>query len=94
MAVVVTQAEVLALAVYEIRRLLASEVGPSGETPAHIRHAAHLAYAIHNEALAVLAGEGFDATDALARLIYADTLVGADGFTLRILNECRGPAET
>ena len=94
MASVVTQGEVLALALYEIRRLLAGEVGASTEVPAHIRHAAHLAYAIHNEALGVLAGGGFDAPDALARLGNADKLVGADGFTRALLNECRRPAET
>ena len=94
MALPVTQAEVLALAVYEIRRLLASELGTSTEVPTHIRHAAHLAHSIHNEALAVLAGEDFDASNALARLSSVDSLVGADGYTLALLNECRGPAET
>ena len=96
MTLEVTPPKVLALALLEIRQLLASELGvriPS-ETATHIRHAAHLAYAVHNEALAVLAGDSFNATDALERLSQADSLFGADGFTASVLNECRAKSET
>ena len=92
----ITQTEVLALAVTQIRRLLASElgVGIPSETPTHIRHAAHLAYAIHNEALAVLGGGTFDAEDALVRLSQADSFFAAEGFTAAVLQECRAKSET
>ena len=96
MTLEITQAEVLALAVLEIRQLLSSELGveiPS-ETPTHIRHAAHLAYAIHNEAIAVLDGGTFNAPDALKRLNQADSLFGADGYTATVLQNYRAKGET
>lgn len=65
----ITQDQVLAFAVYEIRSLLAHHLG-SGDTPdPGARAAAHLAYALHNEADAVLQGGTFDpllATEALS----------------------------
>ena len=96
MSATVSQAEVLALAVLEIRQLLGGELGVTvnTETPAHIRHAAHLAYAIHNEALAVLSGGDFNPENALARLSQANSLFGAEGFTANLLKDCRAQAET
>ena len=96
MTLEITPPELLALALLEIRQLLASELGAGipSETATHIRHAAHLAYAIHNEALAVLAGDSFNARDALERLSQADSLFGAEGFTASVLNDFRAKSET
>ena len=92
----ISQADVLALAILEIRHLLAGELGVSvnTEVPPHIRHAAHLAYAIHNEALTVLSGGDFDPESALAHLTCTNSMFGEDGYTAELLNECRGQAET
>lgn len=55
-----TQEQVLAFAVYEIRLLLASHLGSGNQSDLSIRAAAHLAYALHNQADAVLQGGTFD----------------------------------
>jgi hypothetical protein len=43
-----------------------------------VRIAAHLAYALHNDALAVLEGNGFNAEDALKRVAALDSLLGVE----------------
>jgi hypothetical protein len=59
------QHQVLAFALYELRLLLAGHLDPdSGGEPA-VRAAAHLAYALHNQALAVLEGKSFDPVQAV-----------------------------
>ena len=54
----VTQDQVLAFAVYEIRLLLAHHLGSDDTPDPSVRTAAHLAYALHNQADAVLHGAG------------------------------------
>lgn len=79
----ITQADILAFAVLELRQLLSSHLG-SGETddpPA--RAAAHLAYALHNHAIAVLEGRSFDPADAVAAIAHVDGLFG-ENFVQRL----------
>lgn len=79
----ITQADILAFAVLELRTLLSSHLG-SGETddpPA--RAAAHLAYALHNHAIAVLEGRSFDPADAVAAIAHVDGLFG-ENFVQRL----------
>lgn len=76
------QAKVLAQAVYEIRVLLAGYLGSENEGDLVVRQAAHLAYALHNQALAVLEGKSFDVADSISALGFADKVLGA-GFTER-----------
>ncbi len=74
------QAKVMALAIYEIRLLLGSYLGSENEGDLVVRQAAHLAYALHNQALAVLDGKTFDVTESIATLGFSDSVLGA-GFT-------------
>ncbi|HEY5958859.1 MAG TPA: hypothetical protein VIV60_19995 [Polyangiaceae bacterium] len=62
------QAKVLAQAVFEIRVLLAGYLGSASTVDMPIRQAAHLAYALHNEALALLADGEFDPKSHLNEL--------------------------
>lgn len=70
------EAKILAFAVYELRLLLAQHLGSdaSGETP--VRTAAHLAYALHNQALAVLDGKSFDPSQAIEAVAAVDRAFG------------------
>jgi hypothetical protein len=72
--------KILALAVFELRVLLSSHIndGSSEQTPVSV--AAHLAYALHNQALAVLRGETFDITDALESVRRVDAQFGEHFF--------------
>jgi len=71
----VTQDQVLAFAVYEIRLLLAHHLG-RGDTPdPAVRAAAHLAYALHNQADAVLHGGTFDPQQAAEALGAVDRML-------------------
>lgn len=72
------QEQLLAFAVYEIRLLLASHLGSESASDVSVRTAAHLAYALHNEADAVMRGDAFDAQAALARLGAVDKMLGSD----------------
>ena len=76
------QAKILAQTVYEIRLLLAGYLGSENEGELVVRQAAHLAYALHNQALAVLEGKSFDVADSISSLAFADKVLGA-GFTER-----------
>ncbi|TWO72520.1 hypothetical protein FN976_05515 [Caenimonas sedimenti] len=70
------QHQILAFALYELRLLLAGHLGPdSGSEPA-VRAAAHLAYALHNQALAVLEGKSFDRAQALRAIAAVDERFG------------------
>jgi len=71
------QAKVLAQAVFEIRVLLAGYLGTASTVDMSIRQAAHLAYALHNEALAVLADDEFDPKAAIKRVGAVGGLLGA-----------------
>ena len=72
-----------AQALYEIRLLLAHYLGSSAVKSLHdadlcVRQAAHLSYALHNEALRSLAGEAVDVGPALARLAAVDSMLQSD----------------
>lgn len=64
----------MAAAVYELRVLLASYIG-SDEPPA-IRAPAEFAYALHNQALAILEGKPVDVPAALRSLERLTPLLG------------------
>jgi hypothetical protein len=64
--------------VYEIRILLSGYLGSNVDADPSVRIAAHLAYALHNDALAVLEGNGFNAEDALKRVAALDSLLGVE----------------
>lgn len=75
---VVTQEQILAFAVYEIRLLLAGHLGSDCSSDLAVRTAAHLAYALHNQAESVLQGHSFDPQRAIASLANVDRLLAAD----------------
>jgi hypothetical protein len=78
-----TQDQVLAFAVFEIRLLLAHHLG-SGDTPdPAVRAAAHLAYSLHNQADAVLHGGTFDPQQAAEALSAVDRML-ATNFQARL----------
>ncbi len=72
------EARVLALAVYQIRILLAGHSGSGDTGDVAVRHAARLAYALHNEALAVLEARHYDVHGAIARIGVLDAELGAE----------------
>ena len=70
------EARLLAHALYEIRVLLAGYLGSTNEGDPVVRRAAHLAYALHNEALAVMEGRSFSIEGAIAKLAAVDSIFG------------------
>ncbi|MBH9554032.1 hypothetical protein [Inhella gelatinilytica] len=70
------QAKILAFAVYELRLLLAGHLGSDNESDLSTRAAAHLAYSLHNEALAVLEGRDFDVKAAVQAIAKVDAMFG------------------
>ena len=68
----------LAQAIYEIRLLLSGYLGSGAEGDECVRAAAHLSYALHNEALAVMNGGSFDPEEALAKLKAVDRMFSLD----------------
>jgi hypothetical protein len=75
------QVRLLAFGLFQMRVLLAGHVSVTGEpgpVPADeaTRVAASLAYALHNPALAIMAGESFDIDRALKELERIDRLFG------------------
>ncbi|WP_081677855.1 hypothetical protein [Novilysobacter defluvii] len=72
------QEQLLAFAVYEIRLLLAGHLGSQSTSELPVRAAAHLAYALHNEADNALRGNTFDAEQAIERLGAVDRMLGTD----------------
>lgn len=72
------EAELIANALYEIRLLLSPYLGSENEAPPAVRFAAHLAYALHNEALASAAGAGFDVNTALEKVAAIDGILNTD----------------
>ena len=74
----VTEREkLMAAAVYEIRLLLSGYIGPKCEADPCVRLAAHLAYALHNEALSVVEGNGeFDLAAARKKILRAEQILG------------------
>jgi hypothetical protein len=63
-------------ALFEIRILLAGYLGSTNEGDPAVRRAAHLAYALHNEALAVTEGRSFSIEEALQKLAAVDAMFG------------------
>lgn len=72
------ETKLIANALYEIRLLLAPYLGSENEVFIHLRFAAHLAYALHNEASALAAGTNFDVSAALKKVAAIDGMLGTD----------------
>jgi hypothetical protein len=72
------ETKLIANALYEIRLLLASYLGKENEAPTDVRFAAHLAYALHNEASALAEGNDFDVSSALQKVRAIDGILGTD----------------
>ena len=72
------QTKVLAQAIVEIRILLSGYLGSENEGPLEVRQAAHLAYALHNQALAVLEGKSFDVQESIKGLAFSDSVLESD----------------
>lgn len=68
------QTKLLAFALYEIRVMLAGYLG-SQDAPLDVRLAAHLAYALHNEADAVMNERTFDVEASLSRIAGIDRIL-------------------
>jgi hypothetical protein len=71
------QAKVLAQAMHEIRLLLSDYLGSENAGDLPVRQAAHLAYALHNEAASVAAGGTFDVSASLAKINAVDEMLGS-----------------
>ena len=70
-------ARLMAAAVYEIRLLLSDHLGSECDSDPCVRLAAHLAYALHNDALAIMEhDEEFDVDAARGRIRAAESIVG------------------
>lgn len=74
----ITQEQVLAFAVYEIRQLLAQHLGNDGAFDPAIRAAAHLAYALHNQASAILEGKHVPPDQSIAAIEKVDQMLATD----------------
>ncbi|WAC63715.1 hypothetical protein OVA13_02680 [Pseudoxanthomonas sp. SL93] len=73
------QIKVLAFALYEMRLLLAGYLGSDNPGDHPVRVAAHLAYALHNQAHAAWQyGESFDAASAISSIASVDKLLGSN----------------
>ena len=77
--------QLLAAALYEIRLLLGSYLGSSSEADQGIREAAHLSYALHNEAEAVSRGYDFDFDAAIRRVAAIETIIPGSTVSQRVL---------
>lgn len=69
-----SQTKILAQAIYEIRLLLSDYLGSEAEGDIAVREAAHLAYALHNDALTVLDGKSFNEKHAISKIGAVDTM--------------------
>jgi hypothetical protein len=86
-------AKLVALALFEIRVLLSGYLGSKVDADINVRQAAHLAYALHNDALALVEGRHFDLEEATRRLRAVDAVFGSafsDRF-LALLGQNPGP---
>ncbi len=70
------QIKTLAFAIYESRLLLAGHLGPNAMDERDVRNAAHLVYALHNQALAVLEDRPFDSEKAREAITKIDEMFG------------------
>jgi hypothetical protein len=84
-----TQVKTVALALFQIRVLLSGYLGRDNDSDPCVRQAAHLAYSLHNEALALLEGGAFDADAVVKRLASVDEMLDSDFVRLftRVLPE-------
>ncbi len=69
-----SQAKILAQGIYEIRLLLSGYLGSRNAGDPAVRRAAHLAYALHNEVLAVTKGGTFDSAKAVDKVRAVDRM--------------------
>lgn len=69
------EVQLIANALYEIRSLLSSYLGAENEAPLEVRLAAHIAYALHNEAADLADGIGFDIESALRQVAAIDNIL-------------------
>lgn len=68
---------IMAAAVYEIRLLLANYLGSECDADPEVRLAAHLSYALHNAALAIMNGSTeIDVNEIKSRIVTARKIVG------------------
>jgi hypothetical protein len=85
-------AKTVALALYQIRVLLSGYLGSRNEGDTSVRQAAHLAYALHNEALAIVDGGSFDAEAVARRLTALDSMLGSQ--FVELFNKVLNPPAT
>ncbi|RMR58100.1 hypothetical protein ALP83_101488 [Pseudomonas syringae pv. actinidiae] len=77
------QIKLLALTLLEIKTLLADYPGRDVDAPMSVRVAAHMAYALHNEAEAVYSNADFEIADASLKIYAIDQILGVtDGASL------------
>ena len=76
----------LASALYEIRLLLGSYLGSGIEVDQEIREAAHLSYALHNEADAIARGGDFDFGSAIRRVEAIETILPGSSVSKHVLS--------
>ncbi|WP_349745318.1 hypothetical protein [Roseateles cavernae] len=86
------ETKILAFAVYELRLLLAGHLGSNATADPALRAAAHLAYALHNQALAILEGRTFSTAEAAAAIASVDRLCG-ESFSQRLSAVAEGPVQ-
>ena len=70
--------KLIALALYEIKSLLSSHLGSDNKGDKSLRLAAHLSYALHNEALASLEGNEFNVDEAISKIKAIDNILKED----------------
>lgn len=70
------QTRLLALALLEIRTLLADYLGSDVDAPMSVRIAAHMAYALHNEAEAAYSNADFQLDHAARKIAVIDEILG------------------
>jgi hypothetical protein len=78
--------KLIAKALYEIRLLLSSCLGSTNDAELHVREAAHLSYALHNQALAIVEGKEFDMEDAIRRIKAIKQILPGSDIPSRILD--------
>lgn len=72
------EALILAQAMYDIRLLLARHLGSTNDGPPEVRQAAHLAYALHEQARQLVEGGSFDIQKAIEAARSADRMLNTD----------------
>jgi hypothetical protein len=69
-----SQEKILAQGIYEIRILLSGYLGSQNTGDPLVRRAAHLAYALHNEALSIIGDGTFDSRKAIKKIKMVDAI--------------------